>query len=171
MQRFFYTLAASVLLCLVTATTVMAQGPRRKSFGIGIVLGDPLGLTAKYWLNREESIAASLGTSYFGWPRVQVDYLQQINTFRSRVTTTYIGGGVGVGLGSGHDWYIAGDDSTAWYKREQSKTGIAVRFVAGINVIPRRSHFEYYVEVAPNLGLLSGFGLALDAGLGVRYYL
>lgn len=158
------------LLLALSATGAMAQGPKGKEFGFGIILGDPLGGTVKYWTSRENAIVGDIGASYFGSPRIQVDYLWHFDAFNSQVVKMYAGPGLGVGIGrEGYGlWYKKGRDY--FYYRDDGGIGVAVRAMFGLNVIPKRTPLEIFVEAGPNIGIAPGFGAAFDAAIGVRFY-
>jgi hypothetical protein len=83
------------LLILISGfTTTEAQySPQDKKFGFGIMLGDPTGGSAKLMLSRENALAFSLGASYFGSPRIGVDYLWHFNAFETDIANLYAGPG------------------------------------------------------------------------------
>lgn len=158
-----------ITVCFVFGSiAASSQGPRNKDFGFGIILGDPLGLTAKLWLNRENALVADIGASYFGSPRIQVDYLWHMDVFKSQIVKLYAGPGLGLGVGKGSGiWYR--DDRKHWYYRD-SNAGIAVRCMVGLNIIPRNTPLEIFAELGPNIGIAPGFGAAVDVGVGIRFY-
>ncbi len=149
---------------------LQAQGPKGKTFGFGLVLGDPTGLSAKLWTNKENAFAFGLGASYFGSPRIQADYLWHFDAFQSSVVKMYAGPGIGIGFGteSSGFWYEKGRGR--WYYREGDSFGLAARAIIGINVVPKRTPLEIFVELGPNVGFLPNFGTGIDAGVGIRFY-
>jgi hypothetical protein len=40
----------------------------------------------------------------------------------------------------------------------------------GLNVIPRRTPLEFFLEVGPLIGITPAFGVAVDWAIGVRFY-
>lgn len=160
----------ATIICLLVSSAAMAQGPKGKEFGFGIILGEPLGGTVKYWTSRENAIVGDIGKSYFGSPRIQVDYLWHFDAFNSSVVKMYAGPGLGLGLGrEGYGiWHKRGKDY--FYYREDGDLGIAVRAMFGLNVIPKRTPLEIFLEVGPNIGIAPGFGAAVDIAAGVRFY-
>jgi hypothetical protein len=66
-------LALSLLIFF--SSNIFAQVPSEKKVGFGIMVGDPTGITAKFWTNDINAIDVDLGASYFGSPRINVDYL------------------------------------------------------------------------------------------------
>lgn len=157
-----------VFAALFGSARVCAQGPNGHSAGFGIILGEPLGLTGKLWLSNTNAVVVDVGASYFGSPRVQVDYLWHMDTFRSRIIKLYAAPGVGLGFG-GHSgiWYK--DDGRKWYSHDDS-FGLAIRCMVGVNIIPHNTPVEIFLELGPNIGIAPGFGAALDAAVGVRFY-
>jgi len=46
-----------------------------KKFGIGIMLGEPTGISLKYWINRDTAVAGGLAWSLGGYLHVHGDFL------------------------------------------------------------------------------------------------
>jgi len=162
---------AALLLCIGVSVS-KAQGPRGNDFGFGIILGEPLGLTVKYWLNNENALVFDLGASYFGAPRIQVDYLWHMNVFKSQIVKLYAGPGLGLGFGhEGYGIFYKGKKGPGyWYYRDDTVFGIATRVMVGVNIIPRATPLEIFLELGPNIGLYPNFGANLDAAVGIRFY-
>ncbi|MBS1902120.1 MAG: hypothetical protein JSS75_00250 [Bacteroidetes bacterium] len=164
-------LPAALLLLVVTgATPAAAQGPRGNDFGFGIVLGEPLGGTVKYWTAPDQAFVGSIGGSYFGAPRVGVDYLWHFDAFRSQVVKMYAGPGLAVGFGNGSYYWLYTKHGDYFYVRDPGSTGFAMRVVVGLNIIPRRTPIELFLEAGPLIGISPAFGAAFDLGLGIRFY-
>lgn len=165
-------LAFGLTVIIVTAIqSSSAQGPKGKEFGFGIILGDPLGLTGKYWVSNENAMVFDFGASYFGSPRIQFDYLWHLDVFRSQIVKLYAGPGLGLGFGRpGYSvWYVDNRGRERWYYRDDG-LGVAVRVIVGVNFIPRATPLEIFLELGPNIGVIPGFGAALDAAVGIRFY-
>ncbi|MCU7495617.1 MAG: hypothetical protein HF314_02365 [Ignavibacteria bacterium] len=161
-----------VLLVLMTAFSQksMAQGPEGKNFGFGIILGEPTGLTLKYWFNRQNALTGSIGGSYFGSPRINVDYLWHIDAFRSRNATLYAGLGGALGFGSGGDGFWYKDEKDRFFYRTTNEAGLGVRGTFGLNVIPDRVPLETFLEIGALVGLVPSSGAAIDLAIGLRFY-
>lgn len=154
------------LILLLTGfyTLSFAQSPMQKKIGFGILVGDPTGGTLKIWTNPVNAFVVDIGSSYFGSPRIGVDYIWHFNTFHSRIANLYAGPGGVLGVGEGTGF---------WYKNKFFRTGgnvgLGVRGVCGVNIIPENTPLEVFFE----LGLLVGFspgGSSFDAALGIRFY-
>jgi len=140
-----------------------AQSPGGKDLGFGVMLGDPAGLTLKYWPNHVNAFVFDLGSSYFGSPRINADYLWHFNAFESDIANLYAGPGVALGFGnSGGFW----DRSF----RNDNNTALGVRGVFGVNILPRRTPLEVFVEIGVLVGLTPDFGSGIDGAIGIRYY-
>ena len=65
----------AIIFLFVGFVNLSANGPAGKDLGFGIMLGDPLGGTLKYWTSGSNALNFSVGSSYFGKPRIGGDYL------------------------------------------------------------------------------------------------
>ncbi|MBI5472797.1 MAG: hypothetical protein HY961_10680 [Ignavibacteriae bacterium] len=155
-----------VLCSLVFVSTTSTAQERR--FGLGFIVGEPTGLSAKYWTSSRNALAFGLGWSvggdrigkyrgfYDGGSRVHfhVDYLwHSFDAIESseRFSLFY---GIGGRINSG-----AGYDGS-----------LAVRGVLGIAWLPRSTPLDIFIEVVPSLQLTSSTGFGIDAGIGARYF-
>jgi hypothetical protein len=74
MDKIRYLLSA-LLVTLISTSVLYSYSPQGKDFGFGIMLGDPTGLTAKMWTQKDNAFAFNLGNSYLGNLRIGADYL------------------------------------------------------------------------------------------------
>lgn len=141
---------------------------QERRFGLGVIIGEPTGLSAKLWTSSITAFDFGLGWSvvgdrssrydgsYNGGSRVHfhMDYLW--HAFDAISSTDriplYYGIGGRVDTGAGYN------------------SSTAVRGVIGLAWLPRGSPIDYFVEVAPLLRLTSSSGFAVDAGFGARYF-
>ena len=157
---------AAVALCVFFA----AQGAAAQDhgFGLGVIIGEPTGLSAKLWTSTENAFAFGLGWSvggngigkhkeeFEGETRVHfhVDYLW--HAFKvihsSERFPLYYGFGGRVNTGGEHD------------------ASLAVRGVLGIVWLPHDTPIDVFLEVVPSVVLTPSSGFALDAGIGARYF-
>lgn len=165
MKKLFVVI--TLLVLLGSSQNVFAQSPQGREFGFGIMVGDPTGATLKLWTQRENAFVFDLGSSYFGSPRLDVDYLWHFDAFRSSIVKLYAGPGAVIGFGTGHGFFYKNDEG--FYVRSGG-AGLGVRGVFGVNVIPRDTPLEVFFEVGLLIGLSPDFGSAVDAALGFRFY-
>ena len=146
-------------------TEVFPQSPQRKDFGFGIIFGDPTGGTLKFWSNNHNAFVVDVGASFFGKPRIGLDYLWHFDAFNSDIAYLYAGPGGAIGFGKGDGfWY---DDK---FHRTRDEIGIGARGVFGLNVVPRNTPLEIFFEIGMLLGLVPDFGSAADVAVGMRFY-
>jgi hypothetical protein len=154
-----------IIFTILLFTNVNAQSPEGKNFGFGVMVGDPTGGTLKFFTDKDNAFVIDFGASYFGSPRIGMDYLWQFNPFRSNIANLYAGAGAALGLGKGEGIY---------YKnrliRENNNTGIGVRGVFGVNVIPPRTPLEIFLEFGVLVALAPHSDSFADIGLGMRFY-
>jgi hypothetical protein len=163
MKHFWYVVA---LPCLVLAVWISQAQERR--FGLGVIIGEPTGLSAKLWTSSTTAFDFGLGWSvggdrigkyngdYTGGSRVHfhMDYLWHSFTAISSTERFPVYYGIGGRVNSG-----AGYNSSA-----------AVRGVLGIAWLPHETPIDVFLEIVPSLQLTSSTGFAIDAGLGARYF-
>ncbi len=166
LDRHFIVKLCSLILLVLTfgSSSANAQGPEGKNFGFGLILGEPLGGTVKYWTNSENAFVGDIGASYFGAARLEGDYLWHFDPFHSRVVKMYAGPGVALGFGEGRSYF------GHKYVVTDSRFGMGVRAVFGLNVIPARTPLELFLEAGPLIGLVPSVGATFDVGLGIRFY-
>lgn len=140
------------------------------SLGLGLILGEPTGITGKYWLQGPSAIDAGLAYSYSDFFLLYVDYLYHFpgafgdsSQFVSELTP-YVGGGGILFIQTGTDV------NRAYFNSNQGSAGFAIRIPLGIEWTPEHAPFGVFVEVAPGVGLVPAtFGL-FQAGIGARFY-
>ena len=167
---------AFVLMLNGSSSSLFAQGPEGKDFGFGLILGEPTGGTIKYWLNSENALVGDIGYSYFGAPRIDIDYLWHFHAFKSNIVKLYAAFGGAVGFGNGyygvfykHNHYNEEDHPFYYRGYGTSDIGFGIRAMFGLNIIPKRTPLEFFLEVGPLIGI-SPFVAAMDAAVGVRFY-
>ena len=149
---------------LVGPVAAQAQGG---PFGAGIILGEPSGLSVKYFLDGRHAVDGALDYSLFdGALYLHADYLFHFNAYRMRGVSTsqvflpYVGIGGKIGVhdrdGRGHD-----DDASG---------ALGVRIPIGVAWIPAGLPIDIFIEIVPGLFVLAATDPDLDAGVGLRYF-
>ena len=127
-----------------------------KGFGIGIILGEPTGISAKYWLNNLNAFDYALGSSFASNGRVHlhVDYLwHAYDVFPSTEKfALYYGPGVRVKT------------------RKFGDSLFGVRGVMGLAWFIKTAPLDVFVEIVPVLNLAPDVDMSVNAGLGMRYF-
>jgi len=155
MKLFKTVLILSVLLLGVQISN--AQG---KGFGLGIMVGEPTGLSAKLWTGGSNAFDFGLGWSVINSHddsktnlHFHMDYLWHAWNAINSAERFPIYYGIG-GRFNSHD-----DDGS-----------LAIRGVLGIAWMPHNNPFDIFLEVAPSLELTPSSGFGIDAALGARFY-
>jgi hypothetical protein len=152
---FLFFIYASVI------NEIHAQGqndPQR--FGLGIMIGEPTGITGKYWMNSTNALAGGVAWSFRGPSHrrssnihLHLDYqAHNFNLFNVEQGTMGFYYGIGGRLRTGGD------------------ANIGVRIPLGLNYLFADNPLEIYFEIVPILDLMPQTDLAGNGGIGIRYY-
>lgn len=132
------------------------------TLGLGLIFGEPTGISAKLYLADDRAIQGAIGASFIAYGyHVHAEYvlhpwiLQDRDTF---VLPVYVGPGLRV-----IDYAARGQDSH-W--------AVGLRGVGGLLFDFKNVPLDVFVEVAGIIeyDFTEGAGLALNVGAGVRYY-
>ena len=153
---------------LILALIVLAFGSdlwaqQAGQVGAGMIIGNPFGLTAKYWMNDTQAIDAGVG---FGSPTLFADFLWNSWTVLPQPSQGKLGGYLGAGpeIDTEH-WNNEHRDA------DHRDTNIGIRTLAGINYWTAGYPIEFFLEAGPVFQLGSDSNVDVDAALGVRFYL
>mgnify|MGYP001597969673 CR=1 FL=1 len=161
--------AACLLLAIQGSFAQHREFGRGHDFGLGVIVGEPTGISAKLWTSSTTAFDAGLGWSiggdrfgkydgfYHGGSRVHVhvDYLWHSFDAIHSTENLPLYYGVGGRINSGAPYTISA----------------AVRGVLGIAWLPRETPLDVFFEIAPSLQLTPSTGFGVDVGLGARYFL
>ena len=166
---------------LLAALAFASARPARASdigagrpFGLGIILGDPTGLSGKWYINSEHAIDFAVGAGWFGGYSLHIhaDYLFHFLLTSHPVfdLPLYIGVGPTFAFWYGPDWYHR--DRYWWtdsYYGDR-RFGLGVRVPFGVSFQFNPVPLDLFIEIAPALGLLPGIGFFVEGGVGLRYW-
>jgi hypothetical protein len=171
------TFAAALLLAIVGHSAQATEVGYSRKFGLGVVIGDPTGLSAKLWVAPTNAIDFGLGF----WSGVNgdcfvdnagntictnagvhngsfnADYLWQSNIIRGSAQL---------------DWHIGGGGRMIFWSGCQSNcVAIAARAPIGLDLMFQNPGFlEVFFELAPSFWIVPDVGFGIEGGLGVRFY-
>lgn len=149
------------LLPFLVVLLFIPEARAQDELGIGIILGEPTGLSAKKWLSSEHAIDAALAWSFSHDTRIQLhaDYLyHRVHLF----SADDYQGRIPFYFGFGGRAIIGGDDDD---------TQIGARFPFGIGKTLDNAPIELFLEIVPILDLAPDTEFDLNGALGIRYYL
>lgn len=127
-----------------------------RGFGLGIILGEPTGISAKYWTGSTTALDFGLGYSFEKNSRVHLhgDYLFHVNNLfqTTENIALYYGPGARLRL------VDVGD----------SRLGF--RFDVGLVWIPKNAPIDVFIEVAPLLDIIPETDFSVNGGIGLRFF-
>ncbi len=150
MIRFLATVALTVV---VLCRPALAQD---KGFGLGVVLGEPTGISGKYWTGPNTAFAGAAAWSFGNKSafHVHLDHL------------FHHGGLIKVEKGRLFLYYGLGGR----VKAESDNSRVGVRVPVGLDYLVERAPLDIFVEVAPIVELVPATGVSVNGGVGIRYF-
>ncbi len=121
-------------------------------YELGVVLGEPLGISGKVWLSQHTALDGAVAWSFTenGLFSVYADYLIHPYFFEFESATLPIYFGVGPEVRIGNDWFIGG------------------RLPIGAEYIFDFLPVSFFGEIAPQWQLIPDNKFVLSGGVGVR---
>ncbi|MEO8590527.1 MAG: hypothetical protein ABI432_14215 [Flavobacteriales bacterium] len=140
-------------------------------FGAGLLLGDPTGISLKYWLSDDRALDGGLawGTVHSGYFHVHADYLFHnsglISVSKGKLPL-YYGPGLRMRTWSGDEYWHHG----SWHDSDGSHVDLGVRFPVGLAYLFEGAPVDIFLEIVPTLDLIPSTAFELDGGIGARYW-
>jgi|SRR5690606_28161482 len=145
-----------ILIAALFVLLSVSSNSQTRGFGLGVIVGEPTGLSAKYWLSGNNALDFGLGYSFVRRGRVHfhMDYLfHHQNIFRAEENfALYYGPGFRLKS-------VQGDDAR-----------LGARFGLGLVWLPRNAPVDVFVEIAPILDIIPETDFTVNAGLGFRFF-
>jgi hypothetical protein len=140
-----------LVVCLLVVTTAAATA----QLSVGVILGEPTGLSAKLWVSDGASVDLAVAWSFIGGGSIYIhgDYQQH---FRYADVPS---GKLYFFVGAGPKMYI-GDD-----------VQLGIRIPLGAVYEFEQAPLEVFIEAAPGLLLFPETNFDGSGGIGVRYRL
>jgi hypothetical protein len=140
-----------VLLLGVISIKLSAQD---SGFGLGIIIGEPTGLSMKTWVSQKHAVDAGVAWSLSNdWFNIHADYLihnfELINVSKGQLPFYF---GFGAKIGIGNEFSLAG------------------RVPVGLAYLFEDAPLDVFVEVVPALQLINQIQFQMNGGIGIRYW-
>ena len=138
--------------------------------GAGVIVGEPTGISAKFWTSDVNAFDIAIGWSSTGeWQRIDNGLYYNSGPSFLNIHADYVWHDYGViksqerlplyyGIGFHYD------------EGSGSPVAFGVRGVLGIDWMPRTVPLDVFLEMAPVLYLTPGAGFGIDAGIGTRFF-
>lgn len=154
MKNFFLTFMAFVICVVFSSSSQSAGG----SGGIGIILGDPTGLTYQHKMANDRFMDFYLAYTWDDEWFVAGDYKFALrNVFPSNIPVTpYIGGGLFL--------HVEEED-----KKHKDDIAIGLRIPAGIEWKVPQAPFTVFAELVPGMKFVPSTDAEFQGGIGGRY--
>jgi len=139
---------------------------------LGIILGEPTGLTGKYWVTPTRAWDAGFSYSFRGYLLGYVDHIWHFPGLVGRYSDLakrlkpYLGLGAMTYFST-----ISNRNARTGIIDFESSTGVALRLPIGIEWMPEDQPIGLFFELAPAIGIAPGNFTILEGGIGVRFYL
>jgi hypothetical protein len=159
------------MLVALLATGIHGAKAQGSGFGLGLIVGEPTGISFKGWLANDRAFAGAVAWRFWGGRAFHIhgDYL-----FHNRTL-------IGVPRGSLPLYYGVGARVRTWhgghyyrwgrrYEYVGSRLDLGIRFPVGLSYEFDGAPLDVFLEVVPTLDLIPGTAFDLGAGLGLRYY-
>ena len=141
-----------LILILILGTTLAAKaGP----FGLGVILGEPTGVSMKYWNSKITAIDGAIAWSFEDESALHLhaDYLLHafnlIDVSKGDLPLYY---GLGVRL------------------KLQKKDQLGIRIPLGMAYHFEKAPLDIFLEIVPILELIPSTELGFNGSIGIRYY-
>jgi hypothetical protein len=145
-------------LLILTATISSAQASSGDGRGIGVIVGEPTGLSFKKWIDNVRALDAGIAWSLAKNEslHLHVDYL--FHRF-DRISNIDVEGKLPLYFGVGGRVQLSDADDL-----------VGVRAPLGISYLFPDAPIDLFVELIPILDIVPGTEFNLNAALGARYY-
>jgi len=163
------TIVVAVLLGLI-ATSAVAQDhsvPVKDQLGVGVIVGEPTGLSLKYWLDKEHAIDGAAAWSFWDGNGFQLhaDYLW--HNFDLLGEPSGLDGKLPIYYGVGARLKFRDDKRK---HDDNSDTVFGIRIPVGISCLCDNKPFDLFVEIAPIPDLTPDVELSFSIAVGMRFY-
>jgi len=152
MSKIRKKLFITIIICLPLFCGATESG---RPLGLGIILGEPTGISAKAWLSPSTAVDAALAWS-FGKDaalHIHADYLFHnyfVKDSNSGEVQLYYGIGAKI--------------------RFERDSRIGARIPLGFSYLFKNAPIDFFLEFVPGLDLLPATAFSLNIAIGVRYY-
>jgi hypothetical protein len=156
-------IAIVFVLLILTNTASAAQD----GIGLGVILGEPTGVTFKTWIDGKTAIDAAAAWSFSGNNAFQLhaDYL--IHPF-DMPKPREVSGKVSFYYGFGGR--IKLQESASGKSQEETADLLGIRFPVGFSHVLAKAPVEFFAEIVPVLNIVPDTDVDLDGAIGARYY-
>ena len=148
-----------ILVSLCFGSTAFAQD---SGLGLGVIIGEPTGLSFKSWTGRSTAVAGGIAWSFGNRDslHLHIDYLlHNFSLFRVETGKFPLYYGIG-----GRVKFVSNQG------KSNDDNQIGVRVPVGLNYIFTSPSIDIFFEVVPVLDLAPSTDFGITGGFGIRYF-
>jgi hypothetical protein len=173
MQR---TTLMMVMLMLATsgaqAQSAAPPAPPPRGTGVGIIVGEPTGISLKHWLSPDRALDLAAAWSFSDNEAFQLhtDYLFHYDKLLDQIK---VPGSLPVYLGIGGrvKWQDSANDGKGKGSAEEDgDTRVGIRIPLGVTYLFPKAPFDLFAELAPILDVAPESEMDVSVALGARFY-
>jgi hypothetical protein len=138
-----------------------SEGAVSRTKGIGLILGEPTGLTGKFWNSSDRAIDGGIAFSFDRYVFLYSDYLFHFRGFSGVRPFAGIGGGLLISSGNRKGKYF--DDQSGSF-------GLGVRIPLGLEWLIPEAPIGVFAEIVPGIGIIPSTYGFFQGGIGARFY-
>jgi hypothetical protein len=158
MKKIIIILLLLVFSVISSPVTGAEKKVKEHKLGVGICVGEPMGMSFKYWFTKKNAVGIALGwqgkeKTYFHVDYLTHNYESIPKGELSGEVSSYSGVGVSRTADTGNSKIICG-----------------IRVVFGINYLFKEMPVDIFAELAPTVITQPETTGLLAASMGVRYY-
>lgn len=148
----------SVLVVAVVVLMLPVAGTCSQRVGLGIIAGEPTGISVKVWSSGTTAVAGAAGWSLRkgDWLYMHGDYL----VHRYELDAPELDGSMPYYFGLGGRVLL----------REGADSRVGIRVPLGIDYVSDSGRFDVFFEIAPILDIVPETSFAFSGGAGIRFY-
>lgn len=163
--RLGHVIALAALVALVASGSTAEAQSRSSRFGLGGMVGEPLGLSMKLRLSDALAVDFGVGFGNFGpgYGQVHADFLGAVNL------TNHTRAGMDLYFGAGPRLAFANHDNGRW-KSNDAGLWVGARGAVGLVWEFNQRHLDVFVEAAPTLWLVQSVVFDVGGAAGARYW-
>ena len=154
-----------IAVIAIVLATASATAHAMDGLGVGVIVGEPTGLSLKYWLDDEHAIDGAAAWSFWDHDGFQLhaDYLW--HNF-DLIDPDSFSGKLPVYYGVGGRLKLEDDEG----RRHDDHTVFGIRVPLGISYLFADAPFDLFAEVVPVLDLTPDVDLDINVAIGLRFY-
>ena len=146
---------SGVLVLLAVLLTCVSAQAQDRGFGLGVILGEPTGISFKQWIEKKKAIDGAIAWSFEKKSAVHLHADLLFHTSNIvKVEMSKLVAYYGIG---GRIKFV-------------DKSRIGVRVPLGLDYLPSETPIDVFLEIVPLLDLAPSTDFTLNAALGVRFF-